>query len=65
MDWQALWDDTERLYDKFREAKVAPNTPEDRRVNDAINDMLDLLEQVEGLLEAEGAKIQELECHRS
>jgi hypothetical protein len=52
-DWQALWDDTEMLYDKFREAKddqVAADV-HDRRINRC----LDLLNDVERDLEKAGA----------
>jgi len=49
-DWQALWDDTEMLYDKFREAKA-----DQAGVDGRINRCLDLLNDVEANLEKAGA----------
>jgi hypothetical protein len=51
-DWQGLWDDTELLYNKFREAKDGEDNGEH---NGRINRCLDLLNDVERDLEKAGA----------
>jgi hypothetical protein len=54
-DWQALWDETELLYDKFREAK--PPEEDDPETHRMIEQCLGHLGMVESELERTGEVI--------